>query len=301
MVETRYCEKKMTDVTFIGLGLMGSALAETAIKAGFDCTIWNRTAKKAEPLIEQGASYIPEVAKAISASPVTIVCVVGYDVSDSILQTDACLAALEGRTLVQLTSGSARQASEMAKWVDDAGAHYVDGGIESFPDGIGEDDSMIMVAGDRMGFSEAEPVLLTLAPILHDLGADPARASAMFSALLSGSFGLIFGVMHAVAICEATGITREQYLKVAKPVPRSDVDAVIDMVIKCDEDTLEETEAYLSVWNEALGQVVNTLGEHGCNAEFPALMQDMLNRAEKAGYGKHDISALIKMIRPGEQ
>ena len=36
-------------VTVIGLGLMGSALARTFLSAGYELTVWNRTAEKAEP------------------------------------------------------------------------------------------------------------------------------------------------------------------------------------------------------------------------------------------------------------
>jgi 3-hydroxyisobutyrate dehydrogenase-like beta-hydroxyacid dehydrogenase len=33
----------MAEITFLGLGLMGSALAETMVKAGHDTVVWNRT------------------------------------------------------------------------------------------------------------------------------------------------------------------------------------------------------------------------------------------------------------------
>ena len=38
----------MTDVTMIGLGAMGSALARAFIGAGHSVTVWNRTAARIE-------------------------------------------------------------------------------------------------------------------------------------------------------------------------------------------------------------------------------------------------------------
>jgi 3-hydroxyisobutyrate dehydrogenase len=42
------------NVTFIGLGNMGSNIAQCILKAGFDLTVWNRTVSKMQPLVEQG-------------------------------------------------------------------------------------------------------------------------------------------------------------------------------------------------------------------------------------------------------
>ena len=44
------------NVSVIGLGLMGSALAEALLNAGHEVTVWNRTPAKAEPLTSKGAS-----------------------------------------------------------------------------------------------------------------------------------------------------------------------------------------------------------------------------------------------------
>src|SRR4051812_49665283 len=43
-------------VGFIGLGGMGMAMATNLLKAGFGLRVYNRTAEKARPLLEQGAT-----------------------------------------------------------------------------------------------------------------------------------------------------------------------------------------------------------------------------------------------------
>jgi len=70
------------------------------------------------------------------------------------------------------------------------------------------------------------------------------------------------------------------------------------MAIKCDQGKLDETEAYLSVWNETLEPIIETLADNGCNPELPILMKNILDRAEKKGFANHDLAALIEMIRP---
>ncbi|XP_039064957.1 glyoxylate/succinic semialdehyde reductase 2, chloroplastic [Hibiscus syriacus] len=44
-------------VGFLGLGIMGSPMAQNLIKAGCDVTVWNRTKSKCDPLISLGAKH----------------------------------------------------------------------------------------------------------------------------------------------------------------------------------------------------------------------------------------------------
>ncbi|XP_058748801.1 glyoxylate/succinic semialdehyde reductase 2, chloroplastic-like [Vicia villosa] len=44
-------------IGFLGLGIMGTPMAQNLIKAGVDLTVWNRTKSKCDPLISLGAKY----------------------------------------------------------------------------------------------------------------------------------------------------------------------------------------------------------------------------------------------------
>jgi len=55
----------MSDVTVIGLGAMGAALASAFLKDGHSVTVWNRTRAKAEPLVKDGATLVPSAASAV--------------------------------------------------------------------------------------------------------------------------------------------------------------------------------------------------------------------------------------------
>jgi len=45
----------MTTIGFLGLGIMGKAMASNLVKAGFDVTVWNRNPAKCDELVLQGA------------------------------------------------------------------------------------------------------------------------------------------------------------------------------------------------------------------------------------------------------
>ena len=57
-------------VGFIGLGNMGSGMAANLIKAGHEVTVYNRTPRKAQKLVEEGARHAARVADACGGDAV---------------------------------------------------------------------------------------------------------------------------------------------------------------------------------------------------------------------------------------
>ena len=97
-------------LSVIGLGRMGSALATILLEDHYKVTVWNRTAAKAEPLVEAGATLAASVNEAIDGSEIIIVCLGNYDATNQIFS--GC-ADLTGKTLIQLTWGTAAEAEAM--------------------------------------------------------------------------------------------------------------------------------------------------------------------------------------------
>jgi 3-hydroxyisobutyrate dehydrogenase-like beta-hydroxyacid dehydrogenase len=289
------------EISFLGLGNMGFALAESVIKAGHDTVVWNRTASKAEPLVKLGAAQASSAADAISRSPIIVVCVVDYDSSDSILKSPDCLPALEGKVLVQLSSGSCELARAAGAWATEAGAKYLDGGIECYPEDIGTPDSTFFLSGDEEGYAQAEPILRVMAPKQEYLGDDPGRASALDTAMLATDLGLILGVMSGAAICEATGIPISKYVESARPVIAPDIEAQYESAIKYESGDLLETDAFLKQWAEVVEPVIETLRSAGYSTEFPRLVRELMKRGIDQGWGEHDAGVLIKVLGQGNK
>jgi 3-hydroxyisobutyrate dehydrogenase-like beta-hydroxyacid dehydrogenase len=123
----------MSDVSVIGLGAMGSALAEAFLKNGLSVTVWNRSPAKADALVAKGAVAAASVKDAVEASKLVVACLLVYDAVYEAFEP--AKDALAGRTLVNLTNGTPAQAREMAQWAGSRGADYLDGGIMAVPIG----------------------------------------------------------------------------------------------------------------------------------------------------------------------
>jgi 3-hydroxyisobutyrate dehydrogenase-like beta-hydroxyacid dehydrogenase len=99
----------MSDITVIGLGLMGSALARAIQRAGHDMTVWNRSPAKMQPFVDDGVAAARNVGLAITASPVILICIDSYAVTNTMLQSDDIAPLLTGRTVVQLSTGTPKE------------------------------------------------------------------------------------------------------------------------------------------------------------------------------------------------
>ena len=164
----------LAPVTVIGLGRMGQALAGAFLKAGHPTTVWNRTPSKADQPVAAGARSAPTVGDALTASPLTIICLTDYPAMYELLGADGI--DLDGRTLINLSSGSSGQAREAARWAEQRGARYLDGAIMAIPPVIGTADAVILHSGPQQVFAAHESTLEALGTVTH-LGADHGLAS----------------------------------------------------------------------------------------------------------------------------
>lgn len=287
----------MGDVTFMGLGAMGAALAGCAQKNGYETTVWNRTAAKAEPLVALGARYVANAGDAIAASPLTVICVSDYEASDSLVMSSA--EAIRGRTVIQLTTGSAKAAREGRSRLRELGAEaYLDGAIMDYPSGIGSDNTLILASGDLAAFETAEPLMRRLAPATKYLGDDPGFASTLDQALLSPLISMIVGTINGAALCEAGGLPLHEFREtIGAMIPVMD-GAAAQVLRKIEADDLETTEASLDTYAGVFGHMAEAASDGGFSSELPAAFARLFDRAQKRGLGAHDVGALIRVLRP---
>jgi 3-hydroxyisobutyrate dehydrogenase-like beta-hydroxyacid dehydrogenase len=288
----------MADITFLGLGQMGRAFASVMLKRGYEVAVWNRSPEAVEALAGEGAVAFEKAAEAVAASPVTVVCVSDYPATDAILRDAEGRAALQGKVLVQLSSGSPRLAKDAEEWVSAAGAAYLDGGIMVYPEDIGEPHSSFIIAGAVAGYERAKPLLLELAPQTEYLGPDAVRAAALDSAIICAAVGAIVGIVNGAAICEAAGVDLKQFAKLVDDITPTDVGAAAEGVRKIADGTLADTGAHLSTWAATMKPMLEIAEDHGYSQEVPRFFEALFKKGLDLGLGDQDAGALIAALRP---
>lgn len=283
-----------TPGTVIGLGLMGSAIANALLKAGHPTTVWNRTAEKAGRLVHQGATRADTVAQAVSASPVVVVCVSTYEAVREILGTAG--DALAGRTLVNLTTGTPEQAREMAAWAAALRADYLDGAIMASPPMIGTPDAMLLYSGSEHAVEEHRAVFASLGQV-NDVGADPGLASVYDAALLGMMYLTVFGFLHALALMRAEGVEPTKFLPFASGWLQNVASFLPGTAREVEVRAYTTDIATLNVDRAALDHIVSTSTTAGISAEAFGVLVALADRGIAAGHGDHSFSSLAELMQ----
>lgn len=281
----------MSDVTMIGLGAMGSAIARALLDAGHSVTVWNRTRRKVEPFLAVGADSPDGLADAVKASPIILVCIDSYSSTRQLLEENLVIPHLSGRTLVQLSTGSPLEARDSETWVSATGADYLVGAIMPYPDGIGAEDAQILFSGSQHVYERCKRFLDCLGGDLRHVGQNVAAAAALNMALLTHELCVYLGALHGAQICRSEGVGVDV---LSSMFHESDWARHLTQLIHA--GSYDNPGATIEVWREALKAIEEQAGDRGINAEIPGFVSGLLERAIASGLGGKDIAALIKVL-----
>lgn len=278
-------------VTVIGLGLMGQALARAFLDAGHPTTVWNRTASKAEHLVADGARLAPTVAAAVESDGPSIVCLTDYQAVDELLGD--CGDALEGATLINLTSGSSAQARETARWAEQRGARYLDGAIMAVPPAIGTAEAVILHSGPQADFAANEATLGALGTVTY-LGADPGFASLYDGAGLVMMWSVLNAWLQGTAMLKTAGVDASTYAPFAQEIATAVAGWLPGYAEQVDRGLFPAEVSTLETDVRAMAHLVQECEAVAVNAELPRLIKAMADRAIAAGHGAEQYPVLIE-------
>lgn len=282
-----------SDVSVLGCGVMGSALVQALVERGSRVTVWNRTAAKAELLVSRGARRAATPGDAVRESPTVVVCVTNYE------QTLAALAGTElaGRTLVQLSTGSPRDARLAEAWAIERGAEYLDGAILATPRQIGTPESAILVSGSQRAFDTSHELLARMAATVSYLGDRVSAASAFDLAFLSMLFGALAGFYHAITIAESERLPLSELAGLIETSAPTMAQMMRHDASTVESGAFEHPEATLDICHQALSLIERSARESGLDATVPSFLVRLFAAGQSAGLGAESPAALVKLLR----
>jgi 3-hydroxyisobutyrate dehydrogenase-like beta-hydroxyacid dehydrogenase len=285
----------MSDVSVIGLGAMGAVLARVLIDNGYRVTVWNRTPGKAEPLVEAGATLAATPGDAVGASPTTMMCV--HTHADTLAILQAGPAALAGRTVIELSTGGARDAEALARWIEAQGAGCLIGMIATFPTGIGKPDTAIATAGSQAAWIAHAAMLRCLAGKSSYVGADVGALAALFAGLFLPRQGFMFGMIYGALVCEKAGVPMQTYVE-QLPLTLKLVHDYYDVfAASVPSGDFSNPPVSIATLLAAFQDVLDTFEHNGVTRELPELLQRLMQRGVDAGLAHEQATALTKVLR----
>ncbi|WP_333779672.1 NAD(P)-dependent oxidoreductase [Saccharopolyspora indica] len=285
-------------VSVIGLGQMGTRLAQAFLAAGHATAVWNRTAAKADALVAQGAVRAETAEAAITASPLVVVCLPDYATALELLGPVA--TSLRGRTLVNLTSGTPEEAARMAGWAAGHGADYLDGAAMSGTRLVGRPEALFVFSGSPETFAAHRWVLASLGNATH-LGADPALAPVYDTALFGLAWGALAGFYHSAALVGASGVDPSTFAAVATGHMPFVVSLMAEHARQIGDGRFPDDDGTVEVHAAAMRHLLDTSRAGGIGTDVPQLFSDLLDRAATAGHAASGIASVIETIAAGER
>jgi 3-hydroxyisobutyrate dehydrogenase-like beta-hydroxyacid dehydrogenase len=198
-------------VAFIGLGKMGSAMAGHLLDAGFELTVYNRTAAKTEPLVARGArpARSPRHAAAHVDAVVTNL-MDDASVRAVVDGAEGLLAGLRpGSIHVGTTTNSPALAKELERSHGERGCLYVAAPVLGRPDAAAARKLVTLAAGLPEGIERSKPLLETWSAAVTEFGADPAVASSAKLCLNFFVVSLIDVIGEVFALADKSGVATE--------------------------------------------------------------------------------------------
>ncbi len=284
-------------VSVMGLGVMGSAIAHAMLRKGLEVTVWNRDAAKAAPFTAQGATLAASVQEAIESSTVVVICVADYKVTRKIFEAAGATAALNGRTIVQLSTGTPKEARELEVWAKEHGAHLLNGDILAWPRQIGTSEATITISGDGNKFKQHETVLQALGGNISYLGEEAGGSAVQFSAVMAYLAGSWIGFTHGALIIENEGMRTDEFGALIEQISPILAFESKHMGTVIQHNRFANPESTIQTTGNDLHLLVQQATEAGISSELPKFAADIFQRAIDAGYGGEEHAAIIKVLR----
>lgn len=271
-------------IAFLGTGRMGSELARYVIKS-HDVTVWNRTAERAQPLVDEGATLADSPAAAVEGAEVIITSLFGPDdIREVVIGQDLIPA---GITWIDTTTVSPEAAREFA----DAVESYVHAPV------VG---SLIPARNGELGVYVGTPddarreVALDIArPWAGEnklIGVDSAAKAATGKLLANLALSVTAqGVLEALNLGESEGLAQEEVLKMLDITGLAFMKNMKAPFILGERDTAPGDFTVDALCKDSK-LMVDTAGQ-----ELPAVQAAIKNfeRQQELGHGDEDFSSIF--------
>src|SRR5258707_1092669 len=194
-------------VAFLGLGIMGHAMATNLVKAGHDVTVWNRTPGKQV----EGARSAANPREAANGAEVVWMCVSDTDAVESMLfGGEGVESSLrEGMIIADSSTISPAATAKFAERVQAKGVSYVDAPMTGSKVGAQNGTLVFIVGGDQASIERLKPLFAAMGKnIFRMVGTSKGQATQLAMDL---QIALIFeGFAEALTVVTTLGVDAEQ-------------------------------------------------------------------------------------------
>jgi 2-hydroxy-3-oxopropionate reductase len=285
----------MTNIAFIGLGIMGSPMAVHLAKAGHQVVGYNRTPEKTAPLVAEGGRAAESIADAVRDAEVVCVMVPDSpDVLDVLTGEDGVFDnAKPGTLVVDFSSIRPDVTRQLAEKATAKGIRLVDAPVSGGEAGAINAALSIMVGGQTDDFEAAKPYLDVVGKTVVHVGPNGAGQTVKAANQLIVAAN-IQALAEAVVFLEAYGVDTDAALEVLGGGLAGS--KVLDQKKQNMLDHSFEPGFRIALHHKDLGIVTAAAREAGVVIPIGALVAQLMGSALANGDGGLDHSGLLRGV-----
>lgn len=290
-----------TQVSFIGLGVMGYPMAGHLATAGHSVTVYNRSAAKAKAwTTEFSSSKSPKSApnpKVAAQGSQIVFCCVGNDddLRSVIFGENGALAGMKpGSILVDHTTASANVAREIHAAAKAIGVHFIDAPVSGGEAGAQNGLLTVMCGGEAASFDAVKPVAMAFSRAFTLMGESGAgQLTKMVNQICIG--GLVQALSEGIAFGTQAGLDMNLVLDViGKGAAQSWQMDNRGKTMVADQFNF----GFAVDWmRKDLGLVMDEAKRNGARVPVTALVDQFYADVQKMGGNRWDTSSLIKRLK----
>jgi 3-hydroxyisobutyrate dehydrogenase-like beta-hydroxyacid dehydrogenase len=194
-------------IGFIGLGIMGRAMAMNLVKAGFRVTVYNRTRRRTTEFADLGCEVAATPRALAKAADTVITMVADTAAMDAVMEgPEGVYSAFSGgNTFINMSTLSPAYTSAMAKRCFTAGVSFLDCPVSGSKPAAEAAKLVILAGGDKAAVEKSSPVLKAMGRAVVYAGPAPAGTALKLCVNLIVA-QLTTALAEAAVLAEAQGI-----------------------------------------------------------------------------------------------
>jgi 3-hydroxyisobutyrate dehydrogenase len=273
------------NVTIIGAGHMGSAMAARLADTGHDVTLWDRTPDRRDHLADAGVTVVADLASAVADASVVITMVTNGTAVNAVAG-QMLDATPDHAVWVQASTVGAEWADRLRALADRHHRQMLDAPVSGSTQPAREGKLSWLVAGPSSAVDVARPVLDALGErVLHvGAGQEASRLKLVVNTWMTAA---TVAMADALAACDRLGVARSALLSVLSDGPLAMPYALQKAQLMTDGNYTAGFPVEL-----ALKDIRLTEAAEGAQPPLMRAVEERLVRAIDAGHARDDIAAV---------
>jgi 3-hydroxyisobutyrate dehydrogenase-like beta-hydroxyacid dehydrogenase len=277
-------------VGLIGIGLLGSALAERLLTAGFDVVGFDLEPDRLSEFARLGGHAATSAADVAPRCGPIVLCLPADEISRAVV--DEIRPSLRaGALLIDTTTGDPDEMAALGVRLATAGIDYIDATVGGSSEQVRRGEAIVMAGGTAGALERASGILQAFASRVFHVG--PIGTGGRMKLVVNLVLGLNrVALAEGLGLARALGLPGETALEVlqAGPAWSRAMDVKGRKMLAADFTP----EARLSQHLKDVRLILEAGGRTGAKLPLSQLHRELLERLEAAGYGSDDNSAIAR-------